>query len=78
MRCVVAANVEDQRQEDREDDPLLDADHDDDDRGQQRDHELVLAQAADLAHARDVDQLEADQEDDRREHRVRAGTAAAS
>ena len=48
---VVPSNVEDERQEDRENDPFLDPDYHDHDRGQQRDVELVLAQAVDLAHA---------------------------
>ena len=66
----VACDVQDQRQEDRQDDPLLDPDGDHDDRRQQGDPELVPGEAVDGPHPLDGDQLDADQEDDRGEHRL--------
>ena len=63
--------MEDEGEHDREHDPLLDPHADDDRGGDGGDGELVLPHAPNRAHARDVDELEADQEDDGRQHRIR-------
>ena len=70
MRLVVAPDVVEHRQDDREDDPLLDPDVTTTDAGHGGDPELLGPQPADLAQAEDVDQLQADQEDDRRQDRL--------
>ena len=50
----MALHVQDQRQDDREDDALLDTDDHDDGRGRCGHPELVLAHPPDLAHVRNV------------------------
>ena len=68
---VAVPDVDDDRQDDGEDDPLLDAD-DHHDRGcQGRDHELVWSDTQDVVHPDVVDQPDADQEDDCGEDGVR-------
>ena len=71
-RVIAPAQMGDHRQDDREDDSLLDAPRDDDERGDGCDSELeVVPGCVDLAHPCDVDQLDADQEDHGREDCVR-------
>ena len=75
-RVVTAAQVIDDRQDDGQDDALLDADDDDDRRGDRGDDELVAAHVEDPAHAHEIDQLDADEEHDRRRAPPRACTAS--
>ena len=63
--------------DDRDDDALQDADEHDGAGGDRRDDELVAAQPPDPLHPGDVDQLDADEEHDRRRAPPRACTAAA-
>ena len=67
----MAPDVQEQREHDREQDALFDADHDDHGCGHRGDCELVSAQTPHLAHACHVDELDADQEHDRRQDGVR-------
>ena len=63
--------MEDHREDDGEEDALLDTHADDDGGGDGCDHELVSAESPDLAHIQEIDELETDQEDDGRENGVR-------
>ena len=70
-RVVAAPQVVQDRQHDRQDDPLLDTDQHDDGRRRAGHEELVHPPPHDPSHPRAVDQLDADQEHDRGEHCLR-------
>jgi hypothetical protein len=70
VRLVDVPDDEEEREDDGEDDALLHTDDDDGRGGDERHHELTWAEPVDGGHAQVVDELDADEEDHRRQDRV--------